>query len=379
MPWTFCCLGRTSTPDDEDADENEVVFIAAQDAARSAQLQELDGMLYAHVVAPSGCTADDWIAAVSAASSGNLIDALHCLKTERKTAQAILELMLQTYGMFHPTAGTDIGMGTCALPESNGAAVGSSLDASEPRMWAFFFLAWELAIGDLNAPGGGAGAGQKKLVATRMLGPYHDCATKHAPSRGFFGRALLVHEQAAKYGVDSAGVDDRLDNDHEHLGFMDRASILQKLMREEHGNFFMTVSRASKVILAWIGRTCGDEDLGISSSPSGGSLSIARINNKVENCLKYRLSLMVILTAPDLVNDSGPLKVFKQNFGLMEKSADCCLVVCPSVCPAMIALLFGGSMDGDHNYQLSNLRLCFMSMPDASAKAKVMMRTKLNI
>lgn len=43
------------------------------------------------------------------------------------------------------------------------------------------------------------------------------------------------------------------------------------------------------------------------------------------------------------------------------------------------ASLFGGSMDGDHNYQLSNLRLCFMSMPDASAKAKVMMRTKLNI
>lgn len=43
------------------------------------------------------------------------------------------------------------------------------------------------------------------------------------------------------------------------------------------------------------------------------------------------------------------------------------------------ASLFGGSMTDNHNYQLSNLRLCFMTMPDVSAKAKVMMRTKLNI
>ena len=38
-----------------------------------SQLQELDGMLFAHSVAPSGCSADAWIDAVDKAAIGNTL------------------------------------------------------------------------------------------------------------------------------------------------------------------------------------------------------------------------------------------------------------------------------------------------------------------
>ena len=41
--------------------------------------------------------------------------------------------------------------------------------------------------------------------------------------------------------------------------------------------------------------------------------------------------------------------------------------------------LFGAGMTSDVIYQLKNLRLCYMTQPDASSKNKVMMRTRLNL
>ena len=43
------------------------------------------------------------------------------------------------------------------------------------------------------------------------------------------------------------------------------------------------------------------------------------------------------------------------------------------------AVFFGDSVNTDYQYSLSNLRLCFTSLPDDGSKDKIMMRTKLNI
>ena len=157
-------------------------------------------------------------------------------------------------------------------------------------MWAFFFIAWDLQSQLLRASAvGDAGKGVEPLAS------FHDCAIKHGPSRGFFRRALLAHEQTRwlELGIrtftrpaingDTPETHTPANTRHpdpdlpdpnqlpDHTDH-DTAVVLQKMMRAEHYKFFTTVSRAGKIVLNWIGELCGVS--GLSETTTGAGMSI---------------------------------------------------------------------------------------------------------